>query len=80
MPLFYQSGEEVRKGDRLSYCGEPGEIEVIAGQLTGDAEVDWFVNEVGRGVLVREPKVFGRVFVDSKDNEDLVLVARAGST
>lgn len=80
MPLFYQSGEEIRKGDRVSYCGEPGEIEVVADQLTGDAEVDWFVKEVGRGVLVREPKVFGRVFVDSKDCEDLVLIARAEST
>ena len=71
---------KIRKGDRVSYCGEPGEIEVVADQLTGDAEVDWFVKEVGRGALVREPKVFGRVFVDSKDTEDLVLVARAEST
>jgi hypothetical protein len=80
LPLFYQSGEEIRQGDRVSYCGEPGEIEVVADKLTGQTEVDWFVKEVGRGVLVREPKVFGRVFVDPQDSENLVLIARGNPT
>jgi len=77
MPFFYKSGEEVRKGDRVTYCGEPGEIEALAEEMVGDSEVDWYVKELGRGVLIKEPKVFGRVFVhDTELDKDLILIAR----
>ena len=80
MPFLYTSGEEVRKGDRVTYCGEPGEIEAVADELVGDAEADWFVKEVGRGVLINEPKVFGHVFVHNTElDEDLILIAREDS-
>lgn len=77
MPLFYQSGEEIRKGDRIRYLGNPGEIEVVADILVGDAEIDYYLNEVGRGVLIREPKIYGRVFVEVRGFENLILVGRA---
>jgi len=78
MTLFYQSGEEVRKGDRVTYFGNPGEIEVVADALVGDAEVDYYVEEIGRGVLIREPKIYGRVFVEATDiGDELVLLGRA---
>ena len=61
MPFFYQSGERIRPGDRVRLHGEPGEIELVA-----DPEIDpngWFVKEHGGGVMIVEPKGFGRLFI-----------------
>jgi hypothetical protein len=74
MPLFYQSGEEIRKGDQVTYLGNPGEVEVVADALVGDPEVDYYLKEIGRGVLIREPKVYGHVFVELRDFGDLLLI------
>ena len=41
MFVKYQSGEEIRKGDRVLFHGEPGEIEFVAEKLVGDPAVDW---------------------------------------
>jgi hypothetical protein len=76
MAFFYQSGEEIRKGDRVLLHGEPGEIEFVADAAT-DPE-DWYVTEHGGGVMILEPKMFGRLFVsDTQDYEDLELVGRS---
>jgi len=73
----YFSGEEIQMGDRVLYCGEPGVIELVADKLVGDLDIDWHVKELGPGVLIREPKVFGRVYInDTQDDEDLVFVSR----
>ena len=76
MPLFYGSGEEVKAGDRILYHDEPGEIEFVA-----DPEIDpqnWHVTEFGGGVMIKEPKFFGLVFVPNPtDDEDLVFQSRA---
>ncbi len=80
MPFYYQSGEEVKKGDRVTYHGEPGEIEFGAEKVVGDSGIDWHVREHGGGVMIIEPKNFGRVFVHNPENdEDLILIARAES-
>jgi len=74
----YQSGEEIQKGDRVLLHGEPGEIEFVADKLVGDPARDWYVQELGGGVMVIEPKVFGRVFLrETEGAEDLVFLARA---
>ena len=66
------------KGDRVMLHGEPGEIEFVADKLVGDPAMGWYVQELGGGVMVIEPKVFGRVFLrETEVAEDLVLVARA---
>jgi hypothetical protein len=75
MPLKYRSGEEVRKGDRVLFHGEPGEIEFVADSLVGDPAMDWYVKEHGPGVMVREPKHFGTAYV-SASHDDLVFVSR----
>jgi hypothetical protein len=75
VPFFYQSGEEIRKGDRVLLHGEAGEIECVADPAT--APEDWLVTEHGGGVMILEPKVFGRLFVsDTQNYEDLELVSR----
>lgn len=77
MPFTYHSGQEIRKGDRVLYHNEPGEIEFVADPLAPDVETDWYVEELGAGVMIVEPKVFGHVFVkDTEDDEDLIFVAR----
>jgi len=79
MPFHYESGVEIRKGDRVIFHGEPGEIEFVADPLENDAGTEWFVKEYGGGVMVLAPKRFGRAFLTKTDNaEDLVFVCRAG--
>ena len=78
LPFTYQSGEEIKKGDRVLFHGEPGEIEFVADALIGDPAMDWYVEEQGGGVMVIEPKCFGRAFLtETHTAEDLVFVSRA---
>jgi hypothetical protein len=78
MALKYQSGEEIRKGDRVLFHGAPARVELVASEL-GDPETDWFVQEYGGGVMILE-RVSGRTFVAADqlpDYEDLQFVGRA---
>jgi len=78
MPLTYQSGEDIQLGDRVTYGGNGGTIELIVEGLTGDPGDDWLFETNGAGVMVAEPKVFGRVYLhDPHEEEDLLFVARA---
>jgi hypothetical protein len=73
------SGEEIRKGDRVLFHGEPGEIELVADPAVANPETDWYVQEYGRGVMVLEPKNFGRAFLpEPQTAEDLEFVSRQG--
>ena len=60
MSLFYKSGEEIKTGDCVLLHGEAGYIELLADPAI-DAD-DWLVREKGGGVMIVEPKVFGRLF------------------
>lgn len=79
MPLKYKSGEEIRKGDRVLFHGEPGEIEFVVESFVGDPAIDWYMSEFGPGVMVREPEPehFGRAYIgDTPNQEDLVFISR----
>ena len=77
MAFLYQTGEEIRKGDRVLFHGHPGEIEFVVIVLGEDPELDWYVQELGSGVMILEPKFFGHVFLAQTDDaEDLVFVSR----
>jgi hypothetical protein len=79
MTFRYQSGEEIRKGDRVLFHREPGEIEFVVSE-PGDAALDWYLREHGGGVMVLEPKAFGRCFIPTdqiEETEDLEFVSRA---
>jgi hypothetical protein len=79
--MNYRSGEEIRKGDKVLFHGEPAEIEFVAYRLTGDPIGDWHVREHGPGVMVLEPKHFGRAFLRNTENaEDLIFLSREGGT
>jgi hypothetical protein len=74
---MYQSGEPIQKGDRVLFHGEPGEIEFVVGKLVGEPAMDWYMEEYRGGVMVLEPKSFGRAFLHhTEEAEDLVLVSR----
>jgi hypothetical protein len=78
MTLKYQSGEEIRKGDRVLFHREPGYIELVASQV-GDRETDWYIEEYGGGVMVVDG-VAGHTFIPAdqlSDCEDLEFVSRA---
>jgi hypothetical protein len=81
LPFFYQSGEQIEKGDRITYHGEPGEIDFVADKIVGDSAVNWYVTECGGGVMIIEPRHLGCVFVhDTEEDEDLILIARKEAT
>jgi hypothetical protein len=74
----YQSGQEIRKGDKVLLHGEPGEIEFVVERLVGDPAMDWHMREQGQGVMVLEPKQFGRAYIrDTENAEDLKFISRA---
>ena len=60
----------------MLYHGEPGEIELVADPA--DDPTEWYAEQFGGGVMIAEPKVFGRVFIPSPvcDDEHLEFVRR----
>jgi hypothetical protein len=78
MPFVYKTGEEILRGDRVMFHGEPGQIEFVVDRVTGEPALDWYMEEFGGGVMVLEPNRFGRAFLhETQDQEDLLFVARA---
>ena len=79
MGLTYQSGESIRKGDRVTYGGNAGTIELVVEGPSGDPETDWLFASHGAGIMVIEPTAFGRVYLLAPhDEEDLVFIGRVG--
>ena len=68
---------EIHEGDRVLFHGEPAEVEFVATAVGTDPALDWYVEEFGGGVMIVEPKTFGRAFISEPDKaEDLVFVSR----
>ena len=63
MPLTYTSGDAVQPGDRVRLGDEPGVVKLVVDAATGDGVIDWFLAELGPGVLVRQPEVLAWVYV-----------------
>jgi hypothetical protein len=78
MARKYQTGEEILRGDRVTYDGNAGVVELVVEVLTGKPEEDWLLETHGAGIMVAEPKVFGRVYLGAPyEEEDLHFVGRA---
>jgi hypothetical protein len=74
----YLSGEQAMSGDRITYHGEPGYVEFVATQPTGEAEADWYFHEYPPGGIGIVAQGFGRVFLHlDHEHEDLEFVSRA---
>jgi len=80
LTLKYRSGEEIRKGDRVRFHGNPAEVELVACDPNDpDPTVVWYMREFGGGVLISDPKVSGRTFIQRSsldDYEDLEFKSR----
>jgi hypothetical protein len=79
--LKYQSGQDIRRGDRVRFHREPAEVEFVATD-SNDPETGWYVQEFGEGVMIREVNNPNPTFIRSDqigDCEDLEFVARAES-
>jgi hypothetical protein len=80
-PLKYRSGDEIKKGDRVLFHGNEAKIELVA-RDPDDPEESWYVSEYGGGVMVSDPLVSGRTFIQAgslAEYEDLVYVSRAAA-
>jgi hypothetical protein len=72
-------GEEILKGDRVLFHGNPAEIELV-GVDPNDPEHVWHARDFGGRVLVIDSKVSGRTFIPRDhlaEFEDLEFVSRA---
>jgi hypothetical protein len=76
--LKYLSGEEIKKGDRVTFFGNPAELELVASD-PNNPEAAWHVQEFGGGVLILDPMVSGLTFIPADqldENEQLKFVSR----
>jgi hypothetical protein len=77
MVFVYESGEEVKSGDRIIYHGEPGKVEFVVVGLTGDRAMDWYVEQFPGGGFMVNANGVGSVFLGESDiDEDLEFVSR----
>lgn len=76
MPLRLFVRLQIRKGDHVLLHGDPALVKFFAG--ADDDPGDWYMKEHGGGVMILEPKVFGRLFIsDTANYEDLEFVSRS---
>ena len=81
MAFKYESGEEVRKGDRIIYHGEPGKIEFVVSEAVGNPSMDWYVQQFPGGGFMLSAASFGDVFLTESDiDEDLHFIARESTS
>jgi hypothetical protein len=80
MALTYQSGEEIKKGDRVLYFRHLGVIEFVVTEHTGESNQDWYVDDFGGGVMVIDDAA-GRTFISPDqvaECDELEFKSRAG--
>ena len=77
MALYYQTGEEIQKDDRIRLSSDEGIIDFIVDPAASDPspEIAWFMKEHGRGVMLRTTHM-GNVFTTESD-QDLHFIRRA---
>ena len=75
--LRYTSGDEIRKGDRIRYDGDRGQVVFLATERLGDPAHDWYLDQFPGGGLMIEVEG-NNIFVGVADIDDeLQLVSRA---
>jgi hypothetical protein len=75
VPFKYQSGEEIRAGDLVTYHGSPGRVVFVVSAPVGDRAMDWYLETFPGGGFMIETEGMGSVFLPASD-EDLLLTSR----
>lgn len=76
MPLTYETGKEIQKGDHVTFHGNPGQIELVGDPDAAESATKWYLEEYGPGVLVNEERL-GHTYVTPDGAwEDLVFVSK----
>ncbi len=79
MAFLYNSGEEIQAGDQIKLHGHPGRVEFIVTRYTSDPAMDWYIDEFGGGVMIKDDDV-GSIFLsveNIEEDEGLEFVSRA---
>lgn len=79
MSFLYKSGEEIKCGDQIKLNGHPGRVEFTVTRYTGDPAMDWYIDEFGGGIMIKDDDV-GSVFLSVESIEEdagLEFVSRA---
>ena len=79
MILWYRSGEEIQNGDRVLFHRNPAQVEFVAND-PADPDHAWYVHEFGGGVMIDDPAVSGRTFIEANqllECGDLEFVSRS---
>jgi hypothetical protein len=69
--LRYASGEEIQLGDRVLYDEIPAQAGLIASN-PDDPDENWYIQSSGKGVMLIEPAIFGRLFTTAIDALEFV--------
>jgi hypothetical protein len=78
--LRYTSGATIQRGDLVRYHGQPGEVEFIVSERTGDSAAGWYLDEYTSGGCMISAEGFGRVFLTEDDiDEYLEFIKPQGS-
>jgi hypothetical protein len=73
----YQSGEEIKARDQITYHGESGEVEFVVVEKTGEAAMDWYLNQYPGGGIMLNVNNLGNVFLSEiEKDEDLKFISR----
>lgn len=78
MAFAYRTGEKVHGGDFIAYHGNPGQVEFVVEQRTGNASINWFLDENPGGGYMIQAEGWGRVFLTGTD-EDLEFFRRGAN-
>jgi hypothetical protein len=75
MTFMYQSGEQIRSGDRIEYAGAPGMVEFVITGASDDPSMNWYIEKFPGGGFMIVTAQYGRIFMSEAD-EDLDFVSR----
>ena len=79
MILRYQSGEEIKKSDKVLFHRNSAAVELAASDPL-EPDQAWYIREYGGGVMISDPSVSDNTFIDARHidkYEDLEFVSNA---
>ena len=77
--MVYESGEDIRKGDRVRYHGEAGYVEFVVKEASGDPSFDWYLDQWPGGGAMICADTFGSVYLSVDGLDDFLEFVARGS-